>query len=45
MHPKRGFKLKSTVNAIVLLTVLATLTISAIIGYRSEKQSLTKMTF
>ncbi|MCD9022784.1 sensor domain-containing diguanylate cyclase [Cohnella silvisoli] len=42
---KRGFKLRSTVNALVLLTVLATLTISSFIAYRSEKQSLIRMTF
>ncbi|RED64052.1 sensor domain-containing diguanylate cyclase [Cohnella lupini] len=41
---KRGFKLRSTVNAIVFATVLATLTISSVVAYRSEKQSLTRTT-
>lgn len=41
---KKGYKLKATVNALVLLTVIATLIISSFVAYRSEKQSLTRMT-
>ncbi|WP_256756699.1 sensor domain-containing diguanylate cyclase [Cohnella sp. WQ 127256] len=42
---KRGIKLRFAVNALVLITVIATLIISSFIAYRSEKQSLTHMTF
>ncbi|RKP54190.1 GGDEF domain-containing protein [Cohnella endophytica] len=45
MQLHRGFKLRSIVNALVLITVVATLTITSFISYRSEKQSLTRMTF
>ncbi|WP_186438456.1 sensor domain-containing diguanylate cyclase [Cohnella terricola] len=45
MHLQKGFRLRSTVNAIVTLTVLATMAISSFIAYSSEKQSLTHTTF
>ncbi|WP_239615152.1 sensor domain-containing diguanylate cyclase [Cohnella mopanensis] len=45
MRTRKGFRIKSIVNALILLTVLATLVISAFIAYGSEKQSLTRMTF
>jgi len=45
MRLKRGFKLRSAVNALVLLTVAATVAISSFVAYRSEKSSLTRMTY
>jgi len=45
MSQNKGYKLRSTVNVLLLLTVLATLIITSIIAYRNEKQSLTSMTF
>ncbi|WP_182299997.1 sensor domain-containing diguanylate cyclase [Cohnella cholangitidis] len=45
MVKRKGFRIKSIVNAIVLLTVVATMVISSFIAYGSEKQSLTRMTF
>ncbi|MFD0672965.1 sensor domain-containing diguanylate cyclase [Cohnella sp. GCM10027633] len=45
MRGQKGFTLRFAVNAIVLISVVVTLTISAIVGYRSEKSSLTRTTF
>jgi diguanylate cyclase (GGDEF)-like protein len=45
MGRKKGFTLRATVNLIVLIAVLTTLLTSALIGYESEKQSLTKLNF
>lgn len=45
MERRRGFTLRFAVNAIVLVSVIVTVTISAIVGYRSEKNSLTQTTY
>ncbi|MFC5529339.1 sensor domain-containing diguanylate cyclase [Cohnella yongneupensis] len=45
MWGQKGFTLRFAVNAIVLISVIVTVAISAIIGYQSEKRSLTRTTF
>lgn len=45
MKRKKGFTIRTIANLLVVISVLVTLTVSAYIGYQSEKQSLTRMTF
>ncbi|RED87785.1 sensor domain-containing diguanylate cyclase [Cohnella phaseoli] len=45
MRKNIGFKLRSTVNAIVLATVLATVVIISFVAYQNEKKSLFRLTF
>jgi len=45
MRKKKGIRLRSAVNALVLLAVAATVTISSYVAYRSETESLTRMTY
>jgi len=45
MHKNRGFKLRLTVNAIVMATVLATVVIISLVAYQNEKRSLFRLTF
>jgi len=45
MHKNRGFKLRLTVNAIVMATVLATVVIISLVAYQNEKRSLFHLTF
>jgi diguanylate cyclase (GGDEF)-like protein len=45
MKRTKGFTIRTTVNLLVVISVLTTLSVCAFIGYRSEKQSLTQMTF
>lgn len=45
MRGHRGFTLRTTVNALVLLSVVVTVAISAFVGYGSEKRSLTRTTY
>jgi len=45
MKENRGFKLRSTVNALVLVTVVATVFIISFVAYQNEKKSLFKLTF
>lgn len=45
MRGHRGFTLRTAVNALVLLGVVVTVAICALVGYTSEKQSLTRTTY
>ncbi len=45
MRKNRGFKLRSTVNAIVVATVFATAAILTFVAYQNEKKSLFRLTF
>ncbi|BBH23700.1 sensor domain-containing diguanylate cyclase [Paenibacillus baekrokdamisoli] len=44
MKRRKGFTLRFMVSFLVVLSVLLTLTLSALVGYRNEKQSLFSMT-
>lgn len=45
MRGHKGFTLRTAVNALVLLGIVVTAAICALVGYTSEKQSLTRTTF
>lgn len=45
MRRNKGFTLRFAVNALVLLSVLVTVIISAVVGYQSQKDSLTRTTY
>lgn len=45
MRRNTGFTLRFAVNALVLLSVLVTVIISAVVGYQSQKDSLTRTTY
>jgi len=45
MRRYKGFTLRFAVNALVLLSVLVTVMISAVVGYQSQKDSLTRTTY
>ncbi|MFC5402140.1 sensor domain-containing diguanylate cyclase [Cohnella soli] len=44
MGPRKGFKLRTIVNVIVMLTVISTVAIASFVAYRSERESLIRMT-
>ncbi|WP_027085384.1 sensor domain-containing diguanylate cyclase [Cohnella panacarvi] len=45
MRKNKGFTLRFAVNALVLFSVLVTVIISAVVGYQSQKDSLTRTTY
>ncbi len=45
MRRNKGFTLRFAVNALVLLSVIVTVIISAVVGYQSQKDSLTRTTY
>lgn len=45
MRKNRGFKLRSTVNALVLITVVATVVIISLVAFQNEKKSLIRLTY